>query len=86
MSTLTVPQVTGTSPLPDPILYTLYYRQGANPHPNFVSFYLHTKDMKVVAERAKRHCEVMNYRFVYVKQAIIDLDREENILLQREDR
>jgi hypothetical protein len=65
-------------------LFQLYYRQGSNPHPNFVFFYHNSKDMKSVTERSKRHCEVMNYRFVYVKAAIVDLDAVENILIQRE--
>lgn len=84
-ATATITQASPT-PVPGPILYTLYYREGRNPNPQFVSFYLQTKDMRIVAERAKRHCEVMNYRFVYVKATIIDLDKEENLLLQREDR
>lgn len=76
-----------TLQLPDgtpKFLYTLYYRQSSNPFPNTVSFYHQSKDMKSVSERAKRHCEVMGYRFVYVKPAIIDLDKEENYLMQRE--
>ncbi len=66
------------------ILYMLYFRQGNNPHPQMVFFHHQSKDMKVITERAKRHCEVMNYRFTYVRPAIIDLDREENIFFQRD--
>ena len=77
---------TKTSPaqvLPQ-ILYSLYYRQGNNPHPQFTFFYLPATDMQKVTARAKRHCEVMNYRFVYVRPAIVDLDKEENLLFQKD--
>ena len=76
--TLQLPDKTG------PIyLYTLYYRTDG-PHPQLVSFYLPSKDMKFVVERAKRFCETMRYRFVHVKPAIIDLDAEEERHLQRD--
>jgi len=61
------------------ILYILYYRQGANPHPQFLFFYHSSTDMKVIAERAKKHCDFMNFRFVYVRPAVVDLDKMENL-------
>lgn len=77
------PPVTSTQgAIPPKVLYTLYYRQGSNPHPQFTSFFMSSVDMQQVTQRAKRHCEVMNYRFVYVRPAIIDLDKEENFLDQ----
>lgn len=66
------------------ILYLLFYRQGNNPHPQFRFFYHQSKSMNVIAERAKRHCEVMSYRFVHVTPAIIDMDHAENCLTNRE--
>lgn len=59
-------------------LYILYYRQGQNPHPQFCGFYHKSKDMQVVMERAKRHCDLMSYRFVFVRPFIVDLDKVEN--------
>ena len=66
------------------ILYQLYYRQGNNPHPQTVMFYFGGTDMKAVVDRSKRFCEVLNYRFVHVRAAIVDLDREENVILDKE--
>lgn len=59
--------------------YLLYYRQGSNPHPQFFLFY-HAqapKDMRPVVERIKKHCEIMNLRFVNVRPFIVDLDEAE---------
>ena len=66
------------------ILYELYYRQGNNPHPQTVMFYFTPGDMKAVVDRSKRFCEVLNYRFVHVRPAIIDLDKEENVILNKD--
>jgi hypothetical protein len=59
--------------------FTLYFRQGRNPHPQFTFFDYPSKDMKLVVERAKRFCDQMSYRFVNVQPSVIDLDREEAI-------
>ena len=59
--------------------FTLYYRQGRNPHPQFTFFDYPSKDMKLVVERAKRFCDQMSYRFVYVQPSVTDLDKEEAI-------
>ena len=64
--------------------YTLYYRQGNNPHPQQLTFMLNSPKLQDAVRRAQRHCEVMNYRFVSVKPTVVDLDREENFLLNRE--
>lgn len=66
------------------ILYMLFYRSGNNPYPQFTFFFHGSKDMKMISERAKRHCDAMSYRFVYVRPAIIDLDQAENFLLNRD--
>jgi hypothetical protein len=68
----------------DKILYTLWYRQGSNPHPQFIFFPFPSRDIRTIVDRAKRHCEVMNYRFVSVKATIVDLDHAENFLLNKE--
>ena len=63
--------------------YLLYYRQGSNPHPQFFLFY-HSQppgDMRPVVERIKKHCEIMNLRFVNVRPFIIDLDLAEQKIL-----
>ena len=60
--------------------YILYYRKGNNPHPQFLAFDYESRDMKKVSERAKRHCEVQGYRFVYVQPLYVDLDKADNVL------
>lgn len=60
------------------IPYTLYYRQGSNPHSQFLVFnHSAVADIHSIVERAKRHCEIMNYRFVSVRPLVIDLDAAE---------
>jgi hypothetical protein len=61
------------------VLYTLFYRQGNNPHPLQLNFILKTTEMRVVMERTKKHCDLMNYRFVRVQPFMTDLDRAEKV-------
>ena len=59
--------------------YILYYRQGSNPHPQFFIFFHKSPPGKIrdVVDRIKKHCELMNLRFVNVRPAIVDLDEAE---------
>ena len=57
--------------------YMLYYRQGNNPFPQFFVFHHESQDIRRVVERAKKHCELMNLRFVNVKPFVVDLDEAE---------
>ena len=59
------------------IIYTLFYRVSNNPYPLVINFVLKTTDMKVVMERTKRHCDLMNYRFVRVQPFMTDIDKAE---------
>lgn len=59
------------------IPYVLYYRQGNNPYPQFFVFFHGSKDLRKVVDRSKRHCELMNYRFVSVKPLIVDFAEAE---------
>ncbi len=67
-----------------PIPYTLYYRNGNNPHPQQKNFYLPTKDMKTVIERSKKHCETMGIRFVQVRPLWTNLDEEEKAMMRND--
>ncbi len=58
-------------------LYALYYRQGSNPHPQSFLFYHKSANIREVVDRIKKHCEMMNLRFVNVRPAIVDLDEAE---------
>ncbi len=59
------------------IPYVLFYRQGSNPHPQFFLFYHKSANIREVVDRIKKHCEMMNLRFVNVRPAIVDLDEAE---------
>ena len=69
---------------PIPIQYILYYRKTSSPHPEFLTFFMKTTNMRKVMERARRHCEVMNYRFVQVTPFVVDLDKAENFMINKE--
>jgi len=58
-------------------LYVLYYRAGNNPHAMQKHFF-QTGDMRQVVDRAKKHCEIMGYRFVRVEPFLFDLSADEN--------
>jgi len=83
-TTTTTTQPMEASGSPERNLYVLFYRQGQNPHPQELHFYYGSFDMRVVVERVKRHCECMNYRFVNVRPFFTDLDKEENVILNKE--
>ena len=57
--------------------YILFYRQGNNPNPQFFMFYHHSHEIRKVVERIKKHCELMNLRFVNVRPFVVDLDESE---------
>ena len=59
------------------IPYLLYYRQGSNPHPQFFVFFHESDNIRVVVDRVKKHCEMMNLRFNNVRPLIVDLDKAE---------
>lgn len=63
----------------DEKLFTLYYRQGMNPHPVTKTFKF-TGDFRAAIQRAKSHCELMNLRFVHVTPFMADLDADEKRL------
>jgi hypothetical protein len=59
------------------VSYILYYRQGNNPYPQFFVFNFPSTQIREVVERAKRHCELMQLRFVNVRPFVVDLDEVE---------
>lgn len=56
--------------------YTLFYRQGRNPHPMTKNFH-HTGSIRDVVERAKKHCEVLGARFVRIEPLFSNLENDE---------
>ena len=57
-------------------MFALYFRTGNNPHAQF-RFFFAEGEFRSIIERCKKHCELMNYRFVTCCPAIIDFDTEE---------
>ena len=62
-----------SNPLAEKPRYIFYFRRGSNPHPEFFCFDHDSRDMRVIVERAKKHCEIMGYRFVNVRPFLVDL-------------
>lgn len=76
---LTAPGLPNGLPQVDPTIanrYVLYYREGQNPHPQMAFFDL-SGDFRQVIMRVKRHCELMNKRFINVRPFLMNLDDEE---------
>ena len=70
----------------DTILYRLYFRTGNNPYTQDTFFWHKTgKDMRQIVDRCKRYCDNMGLRFVNVRPAILDLDREERLRNQADE-
>jgi hypothetical protein len=59
------------------IPYLLFYRQGNNPNPQFFVFFHPSHEIRQVVDRIKKHCELMNLRFVNVRPFVVDLDATE---------
>lgn len=67
----------------EPQLYVLFYRHGVNP--GCQKGFKHNGDLRSAVERAKKHCEIMNYRYVFVRPMICDLVAEEKQKMERGD-
>jgi hypothetical protein len=61
-------------------IYTLFYRHGMNPQCQ--KGFVHEGDIKSAVQRAQRHCEVMNYRYIFVRPFVSDIDEEEKYKLE----
>lgn len=62
---------------PDPFkgMWILFYRHGMNSTLQ-KNFTLDAPLLKAV-ERAKEHCKVMNYKYIFIRPLICNLDEEE---------
>lgn len=56
-------------------LWLIHYRHGMNP--GLSKGMYHVGDVRSAVERAKRHCEMMGYRYVFVRPFVSDLQKEE---------
>jgi len=76
---LTAPGLPHGLPQVDPnvsTMYVLYYREGQNPHPQMKYFELKGEFRQVIS-RVKRHCELMNMRFINVRPFLSNLEDDE---------
>jgi hypothetical protein len=58
-------------------LYTLYYRQGNNPHPMQKNFFTNGANLRETVDIAKKHCENMGIRFIRVIPFLSDIRADE---------
>lgn len=61
-------------------LWTLYYRHGMNATltKNFHS----EGNLQVAIKRAQLHCQIMNYKYIWVRPLVCDIDAEEEYKLK----
>jgi hypothetical protein len=60
-------------------LYVLYYRQGANPS-YMQKWFEFSGNLTEAINRGRKHCEIMNMRFLSVRPFLSDLETEEKSL------
>jgi hypothetical protein len=58
-------------------VYTLYFRQGNNPHAMQKNFYSNGANLRETVDIAKKHCENMGIRFIRVQPFLSNLRAEE---------
>ncbi len=56
-------------------IWILFYRHGVNPS-CYKGFY-HDGTMREAQNRAQKHCNVMGYRYIYIRPFMVDIDKEE---------
>ena len=69
------PKVPGTPVESPEEVYLLYYRHGMNPQ--CVKGFKHAGGLKSAIIRAQKHCLLMNYRYIFVRPLICNLEDEE---------
>jgi len=56
-------------------LWTLHYRHGMNA--GLTKNFHHEGDFESAQLRARKHCEVMGYRYIFLRPMVIDIESEE---------
>lgn len=59
-------------------IFVLFYRFGSNPHTQSKQF-RHSGNFQDAIARGRRHCELVNLRFIKVEKFFSDLGEEERI-------
>jgi hypothetical protein len=60
-------------------LYILFYRHGLNA--NLTKGFHHAGDLRDARQRAEKHCKIMNYKFIFVRNMICDFEADEDYKL-----
>jgi hypothetical protein len=61
-------------------IYILFYRHGMNA--GCQKGFFCEGDIKQAVQRAQRHCEVMGYRYIFVRPFVSDIEEEEKYKLE----
>lgn len=61
-------------------LWTLYYRHGMNA--TLTKNFYCDGNLQIAIKRAQLHCQVMNYKYIWVRPLICDIDAEEEYKLK----
>lgn len=58
-------------------LYTLYYRHGFSV--SCSKGFIHEGGLKSAITRAIKHCEIMGYKYIFVRPMVSNIDEEESL-------
>jgi hypothetical protein len=61
-------------------LWTIHYRHGMNATLSKNFFY--DGDLNGAIARAQEHCKIMNYKYIFLRPLIVDIDKEEEYKLK----
>ena len=61
-------------------LYVMYYRHGMNA--NLTKGFYCSGDIAVAIQKARDHCKIMGYRYIFVRPLIVDIEAEESYKLR----
>lgn len=64
----------------EPRLWTLYYRYGNVPQ--MVKSFAYDGSLQQAVIRARKHCDILNIRFICVRPLLVDLDYQEKAFLE----
>lgn len=61
-------------------LWIMFYRHGMNA--NLTKGFYFAGDILAARNRAIKHCQVMGYRFIFIRPMVVNLEREEEYKLK----
>lgn len=60
-------------------LWIMYYRHGMNA--NLTKGFYHEGDVESAVKRARRHCEIMGYKYIFVRPMVCNIKADEEYKL-----